>query len=254
VNEKLAQVFEQLKTLPPQTQVEVVRGFALRLKANGIPVGRIHYSADPDRDPANAIGAAWYEAKRKEYDSNHSGWDREYEIIDEAGGGERIFADILTRYGPVIVIRNSDWAPNPEWGVVGGFDHGGTNPTCLLKCYIDNDGNRYFAGEFYRYKTKGWDNTISSNSRAITGLELDEDKKLVPAKILDAGGKWTGEYVNPFPDLKRMRWINADPSIFWDTEPTKEGQLTAAAAPAGMRAMRASRGCILTIVRTCCGS
>ena len=229
MHDDLLAAIQKLGSLPPQTLVEVVRGFSVKRKANGIPVGRIHYSADPDRDPATSLGKLWYEMKRKEYDSNKSGWDREYEIIDEAGGGERIFADILTRYGHMIVIRDPKWAPNPEWGVVGGFDHGGTNPTCLLKCYIDSDGNRYFAGEFYRYKTKDWDNTISSNARAITGRELDENKKLVPAKILDAGGKLIG-YVERFPDLDKMRWINGDPSIFWDTVPTPEGQLVAAAA------------------------
>jgi Intein splicing domain len=227
--DKLTEVFAQLENLPPQTRVKVVRGFELRLKANGIPVGRIHYSADPDRDPATPLGTLWYDAKRKEYDSNHSGWDREYEIVDEAGGGERIFSDILTRYGQKIIIRDPKWMPSPEWGIVGGFDHGGTNPTCLLKCYIDNDGNRYFAGEYYAYKTKVWDNTISSNARAITGMELDENKKLVPAKTFDASGKHNG-YVEKMPGLDRMRWINGDPSIFWDTVPTPEGQLVAAAA------------------------
>lgn len=225
---ELAKALQQLATVPSQTLVEVVRGFSVKRKANGIPVGRIHYSADPDRDPATPAGAIWYDMKRKEYDSNKSGWEREYEIVDEAGGGERIFADILTRY-PHIVIRDTAWKPNPEWGVVGGFDHGGTNPTCLLKCYIDNDGNRYFAGEFYRYKTKDWDNTISSNARAITGMELNEKKVLVPAKILDTNKNLIG-YVESMPDLDKMRWINGDPSIFWDTVPTPEGQLVAAAA------------------------
>lgn len=230
MHEKLKQVLEQLDAIPPQTRVEVVRGFEVKLKANGIPVGRIHYSADPDRDPATEKGKLWYEAKKKEYDSDKAGWDREYEIIDEAGGGERIFADILTRYGSVIVIRDPAWEPNPEWGVVGGFDHGGTNPTCLEKCYIDQDGNRYFAGEFYRYKTKDWDNTLANNTRQITGMELDAREQLVRAKILNPDGTWTGEYVEPMPDLNRMRWINADPSIFYETEPTKEGQYTAAAS------------------------
>jgi hypothetical protein len=225
----LAKALEILKTTPPQTLVEVVRGFSVKRKANGIPVGRIHYSADPDRDPATPTGAIWYDMKRKEYDSNKSGWEREYEIVDEAGGGERIFADILTRYGDKIVIRDPAWKPNPEWGVVGGFDHGGTNPTCLLKCYIDNDGNRYFAGEFYRYKTKDWDNTISSNARGITGMELNEKKFLVPATILDTNKNIVG-YVDRMPDLDKMRWINGDPSIFWETVPTPEGQMLAAAS------------------------
>jgi hypothetical protein len=209
---RLLDALAQLQALPPQTRVEVLRGFELKLKANGIPVGRIHYSADPDRDPATPQGKLWYDAKRLEYDSNHAGWDREYEIMDEAGGGERIFADILTRYGAVIIIRNPAWAPNPEWGVVGGFDHGGTNPTVLEKVYIDHDGNKYVAGEFYRYRTKDWDNTMASNTRQIVGDPNNLDQ-------------WPG-----MPDLKRMRWINADPSIFWDTEPTQEGQLVAAAA------------------------
>jgi len=243
MNPELAKALEQIEKAPPQTLVEVVRGFSVKLKANGIPVGRIHYSADPDRDPSTAKGKIWYDAKRLEYDSNHSGWEREYEIVDEAGGGERIFADIFTRYGSVIIIRDPAWAPNPDWGVVFGFDHGGTNPTVLEKCYLDSDGNRYFAGEFYRYKTKDWDNTISSNARAITGMELNENKVLVPAKVLGTGGTMVG-YVEPMPDLKRARWINADPSIFWETEPTKEGQLLAAAsiyAGLGLR-MRAYEG------------
>jgi hypothetical protein len=210
---ELARALEELSRVPKQTLVEVVRGFSVKRKANGIPVGRIHYSADPDRDPATPAGKAWYDMKRLEYDSNKSGWEREYEIVDEAGGGERVFADILTRYGSVIVIRDPAWAPNPEWGVVGGFDHGSTNPTTLEKCYIDHEGNKYFAGEFYRYKTKDWDNTIASNTREILGL--------------NEAGEPTGKGM---PDLKRMRWINADPSIFWDQEPTKEGQLVAAAS------------------------
>lgn len=195
----LEAAIEKLGTLPPQTYVEVVRGLTLKAKANGIPVMRLHYSADPDRDPATPKGQQWYEAKRAQYDSDKAGWDREYEIVDEAGGGERIFADVLTRYKDAIIITDPKWEPNPHWGVVGGFDHGGTNPTVLEKAYIDQDGSLYFAGEFYRYKTKDWDSTQVSNSAELLGM----------------------------PDLDRMRWVNADPSIFWDTVPTKEGSYTA---------------------------
>lgn len=195
----LQTAIEKLSILPPQARAEVVPGLTMKVKANGIPVMRLHYSADPDRDPQTERGKIWYDAIRAKYDSDKAGWDREYEIVDEAGGGERIFADVLTRYKDLIIITDPKWMPNPAWGVVGGFDHGGTNPTVLEKCYIDNDGSLYFCGEFYRYKTKDWDNTIASNCAELLGM----------------------------PDLEKMRWVNADPSIFWDTVPTPEGSYTA---------------------------
>lgn len=195
----LVKAINKLSTLPPQTRAEVVPGLTLKVKANGIPVMRLHYSADPDRDPATEKGRRWYDATRAKYDSDKAGWDREYEIVDEAGGGERIFSDVLTKHKDLIIITDPRWKPNPAWGVVGGFDHGGTNPTVLEKAYIDNDGNLYFAGEYYSYKRKDFDSTISSNAPEILQM----------------------------PDLDRARWVNADPSIFWDTVPTEEGALTA---------------------------
>lgn len=199
MHEGLARAIEKIKTMPPQTYADIVDGLSVKSKSNGIPVLRLHYSADPERNPATPDGAAWYKKKRAQYDSDASGWDREYEIVDEAGGGERIFSDVLSRFKQVIIITNPEWKPNPHWGVVGGFDHGGTNPTVLEKCYVDHDKNLYFAGEFYRYKTKDWDNTIAKNAEEMLHM----------------------------PDLGRMRWVKADPSIFWDTVPTNEGSYTA---------------------------
>jgi hypothetical protein len=63
-------------------------------------------------------------------------------------------------------------------------------------------------------------------------MELNEDKKLVPvpgmAEPVYDEVKRTVRYTSPFPDLHRMRWINADPSIGYETIPTPEGQLVAA--------------------------
>ena len=48
--------------------------------------------------------------RRRTYTSQ-SEWDREQEIIDEAGGGELVFADTLVTYWDKIVITDPAWRP-----------------------------------------------------------------------------------------------------------------------------------------------
>src|SRR5581483_7073060 len=80
----------------------------------------------------------------------------EQEIIDEAGGGELVFADTLLTYWRKIVIEDPDWRPDYEWRVEGGFDHGKANPTACLRAYIDFDGAIYYAGEYYHPQREIW--------------------------------------------------------------------------------------------------
>jgi hypothetical protein len=148
------QILEKLEHLPPQTPVQVARGEQWRLTKGGILVVRDHYSVMPDRDPEQ--NPEWKKKERRKYTSQ-AAWDREQEIIDEAGGGERVFADILLTYWDKIVIQDSDWEPDPEWDVVsGGFDHGKTNPTCLERAFVDFDGTIIFAGEYYQPGREIW--------------------------------------------------------------------------------------------------
>ena len=164
-----------------EPRVPIMRGLDVRQNKSGIPVGRLHFSADPDRDPE--INPAWKQKERRAYTSQ-AHWDREMEIIDEAGGGERVFADTLLTYWSKIVIEDPAWEPDPEWIVTGGFDHGKTNPTALERAYIDFEGNIIFAGEYY-----------------MPGKEISQHA----------------------PDLRRMQgfdqieMIQADPSMFHGT-------------------------------------
>jgi hypothetical protein len=108
----------------------------------------------PERDPEN--NPEWKAAERKLYTSEAS-WQREQEIIDEAGGGELVFADTLLNYWDKIVISAPEWRPDPKWRVEAGFDHGKTNPTALLRCYIDYAGTIIFAGEYYQPGKEIWE-------------------------------------------------------------------------------------------------
>lgn len=144
---------ERTKQLPPQTTIEIQRGLTIKRTAGGIPVVRLHYSADPTRDPE--LNPEWKAVERRTYSSQAS-WDREQEIVDEAGGGELVFADTLVTYWDQIVITDPGWRPDPAWRVEGGFDYGKTNATALERTYIDYDGNLIFCGEYYQPGREIW--------------------------------------------------------------------------------------------------
>lgn len=143
---------EALNKVKPQIRVPIVPGMSVRKKKDSydtIPVIRIHYSADPDRDPKTKTGQLWRKKKRGEY-SSQADWDREMEIIDGAGGGERIYAEILSTHFKKIVITDPTWQPGKTWKLISGFDYGKTNPTSALDARVDHDGKIYFVGEYYQ--------------------------------------------------------------------------------------------------------
>lgn len=191
----LEQAQERLVDLDPGVKTEVIRGVYLRKKENGIKVLTIHYPADPDRDPETEKGAAWYKTAKANY-SSESAWNREQEIDPLAGGGERVFANVLTKFRDVVIISDPKWHPDPRWDVGFGFDHGSVNATALEKAYIDFDGNIYACGEFYSMKRPGWDNEVWQNAPEMLKM----------------------------PDLDRARWCMADPSIFPDSQITPDGK------------------------------
>jgi transposase-like protein len=165
-------------------------GVRVRRLADGRPVYRVHYSADPERD------RAWVERERKKY-SSKGAWDREQEIIHEAGGGERIFAEVLARDEEKILIdpRSSGFRPSSYWRMVGGFDHGKANPTGALVACIDHDGVIYVLGEYYQ-----------------PGLSPAQHR----ANLLALNGFSQAE-------------IYADPSIFHQTQAQEDGKYRAIA-------------------------
>lgn len=142
-----------LAVLAPQALTEIRRGVTLKRTSGGIPVVRLHYSAHPERDPER--DPEWKAKERKKYTSQ-AAWDREQEVVDEAGGGELVFADTLLTYEKKIVIRDPRWRPDPDWRVDGGFDHGKTNATACLRSYHGFDGTIYFAGEYYQPGKEIW--------------------------------------------------------------------------------------------------
>ncbi|HEY6252171.1 MAG TPA: hypothetical protein VI685_19625, partial [Candidatus Angelobacter sp.] len=98
----------------------------LRIRATAF---RVHYSAHPDRD------SKWVAEERRKY-SSQSKWDREQEIVYEAGAGERIFADVFRDWENKILIDPKGFEVPPNWKRIAAFDHGKANPTAALVAAI----------------------------------------------------------------------------------------------------------------------
>ena len=145
---------EKSRLLPAQTIVKLPSGQSIRRTGGDIPVVRSHYSCHPERNPETH--PEWKKAERATYTSQ-AAWDREQEIVDNAGGGELVFADVLVSYWKKIVITAPEWRPDPRWRIEAGFDHGKTNPTCFLRSYVDYDGNLIFCGEYYMPGREVWE-------------------------------------------------------------------------------------------------
>ncbi|MFZ3210310.1 MAG: hypothetical protein WA188_02245 [Terriglobales bacterium] len=75
---------------------------------------RVHYTADPER-----ASPEWKQRERRKY-TTESAWQSEQEIVFGAGGGERLFADILNRYGNKILI-DPETVGVPAWPALGVF-------------------------------------------------------------------------------------------------------------------------------------
>lgn len=185
---EMREVLQKLRTQKPQTKMDVIRGLAVRLTENQIPVISVHYTADPDRDPE--LNPDWKIAARKGY-SSQAAWDREQEIIDEAGGGELVFAETMRTHWNKVIITDPAWKPGPYWKVLAGFDHGKTNPTSLERAYVDHDGRIFICGEYYMPGKSVW-------QKAPDMLQM--------------------------PDIDKLECCYADPSIFTQKNQEERGQ------------------------------
>ena len=124
---------------------KLVKGLTEKRTPEGLCVLSAHYSADPER-----ASAEWKAKERKNYTSE-SAWQREQEMVFSAGGGERLFSEILQHWGDKIIIdpETSGFQAAPEWNKIGGFDYGKANPTAALIGTVDYDGTIYILREYY---------------------------------------------------------------------------------------------------------
>lgn len=126
-----------------------MKGFRRRTAQSGFTVLRIHYSADPAKDPDNFEGMEWYENELRGYPGGKTSaaWRQEMEIDWDAAGGELVFPQLENHRDKIIC---KPFEVPESWGLYASYDYGHRNPAAFLVHAIDHDGDLWTVWEFYK--------------------------------------------------------------------------------------------------------
>jgi hypothetical protein len=159
-----------------------------KLMAGGTVV-RVHYTADPNKDP-DRHGRDWWNLQVSEAPGGERGsyWQQEFEIDFHAYSGTRVYKE-FTNEPPQIVAPFVPPPDAPKWRAI---DYGLRNPTaCLWITRIDN--------EYYVYRE------FFQNETSVTNL-----KDIIAAMSGDE--QYLATWIDPSTDDMR----EADtPSVYW---------------------------------------
>jgi hypothetical protein len=124
---------------------ELITGLHLKHNpGNGFAVLRLHYTADPGKNPATARGQEWMAAVRKKFPENH--WNREFEIDFLSHVGKRVCPD----FKPKVHIRDG-LEPHPDYPIYRGWDPGIRAAACVIGQIVKFDKGRPQVRIFYEY-------------------------------------------------------------------------------------------------------
>jgi len=122
------------------------KGITTGISSEGIRMVRIHYSADPDKDPDTPQGATWLTTEFQGYQGKTDPrWLKEMEIDFDAHGGQLLFPYLL-QYQDQIFIQ-----PYEVQGLrlIAGLDYGTRNPSAFELLAQDGDDNIQIIWEYY---------------------------------------------------------------------------------------------------------
>jgi len=150
---------------------------------------RLHYSADPDKDPSTEKGSEWlaHALRGTPGGLKSVSWRTEREIDFSAGGGETVFHELLQLESEIYI----DPFEIPEaWARYASFDYGHRNPSSIHFYAVSPQGWKYAYFEFYS-----------------TGMHY---KGLV-------------DVFKSHPDFNNLTYISADPSLWRLDQQSGEG-------------------------------
>ena len=114
---------------------ELMPGLHLKHNAkNKFSVLRLHYTANPDKNPATGRGKSWFDRVREGKAQNQ--WLREYEIDFLSHVGKRVCPD----FEPRIHIREIE--PHPDFPIYRGWDPGIRASACVVGQVVDYEKGR----------------------------------------------------------------------------------------------------------------
>jgi hypothetical protein len=165
-----------------------MKGLDIYETKDGFTVAKLHYTADPDKDPERE-GAEWIKKAMKGFPGGKTGaaWRKEMEIDFTAYSGQLLCYDILTNYRAKIV---KDYEIKENYKKFGSLDWGRNNPASFHEYIVGENGHIHSNHEVYVRDTSIAD---------------------FCAMIKEA------------PYYKDYLWITADPSIWNRNQETKDG-------------------------------
>lgn len=92
---------------------------------------RLHYSADPEKDPDVPVGFSWLQRTVQGFPGGMTGskWQQEYEINFHATATQRIFPNWEELYAKIVCPR---FDVPEHWPLYAGFDYGTSNPFAFI--------------------------------------------------------------------------------------------------------------------------
>ena len=110
-----------------------MKGLESHENALGFTTIRLHYTADPDKDPATERGAKWYDSMRRAWPDENR-FNQEFEINWWVAAGQRVYPEFLEAThvrSPLEISRRRV--------VYRAWDFGYLTPACLLAQIDDRD-------------------------------------------------------------------------------------------------------------------
>jgi hypothetical protein len=126
----------------------VVRGITHYNTASGFHAVRVHYSADPEKDPDTPVGSEWLSKVLIGIPGgiNSAIFRQEFEIDWDAAGGELVFPQLEPFRSKIIA---APFSVPESWSLYGSFDYGHRNPSSFHVYAIDHDGDIWAVWEYY---------------------------------------------------------------------------------------------------------
>jgi hypothetical protein len=221
-----------------------VQGLSERLTKAGIPVLRLHYSADPDKRPGTEKGDAWLQQATQGYPGGTRSprWRKELEIDYGALGGTKLIPgwDELKDNGRIVVPAFTPVG----YKLYGSYDHGWRHKAAYHVHGIDHDGKIWTLWEF-------WDSHVPYHfiAQIIRGTAVR-----VPSPGC-ACHPTTREFPgNPFAGQEAFKL--ADQSMWNEDKPQDDGTMKSMAklfAREGVHFIKAERGGDTTLAEWCLG-
>jgi len=178
-------------------------GVTAKLTKAGVPVLRLHYSADAKKRPGTPAGDRWLAEATQGYvgGTNSPRWRKEMEIEYGAMQGTSLFP-YWEQWCHDARILCPPFDPH-GYRLYGSYDHGYRHPACYLVHGINSEGEIVTLWEAYHSLV-----TVTEWKRIINGHTVKtRDGRTLPGC--------------PFP-RESLAWIVADPSIWAEDKPMSD--------------------------------